>query len=242
MTKLNINGSTLQYITDCVAHADFETNFIQSIIAARTQNPKSQNVSDKHRIGITAKLQVTDPKTSLEHTPLPKTTLRKTLLRIYFSLPRTSLSLKENSFPAHNSVSHADFIITSTWAPLELKLEQCDWHKGALLLGKHAWQPKRLQEYLCISEYTITGQKSKQITRIYGFLLLILLCVPWLDCKVVLLHSYLASTYHWRCSVSAISETKTPLDSAKLQPLRSSFKRCLFDSSLVEAKAEFSNY
>lgn len=127
-------------------------------------------------------------------------------------------------------------------APLELELEQCDWHKGALLLGKHAWQPKRLQEYLCISEYTITGQKSKQITRIYGFLLLILLCVPWLDCKVVLLHSSLASTYHWRCSVSAISETKTPLDSAKLQPLRSSSKRCLFDSSLVEVKAEFSNY
>lgn len=205
----------------------------------KTQNHRTSLTNTELASQQSSRWQIPRQVWSIHLCPRPP---RKTLLRIYFSLPRTSLSLKENSFPAHNSVSHADFIITSTWAPLELELEQCDWHKGALLLGKHAWQPKRLQEYLCISEYTITGQKSKQITRIYGFLLLILLCVPWLDCKVVLLHSYLASTYHWRCSVSAISETKTPLDSAKLQPLRSSFKRCLFDSSLVEAKAEFSNY
>lgn len=34
LTELNINYLTLQYITDGVAHADFEANFIQSIIPA----------------------------------------------------------------------------------------------------------------------------------------------------------------------------------------------------------------
>lgn len=53
LTKLNINYSTLQYIADCVAHADFETDFIQSVIPARTQNWRSQNSSDT-KSGITA--------------------------------------------------------------------------------------------------------------------------------------------------------------------------------------------
>lgn len=84
----------------------------------------------EHHSCVNTKPKITDSdKQSWYHSKTPGArsqdrfgvhALGKTLLRIYFSLPWASLSLKDNSLPAH-SFSHADFFKASAQARLELK-------------------------------------------------------------------------------------------------------------------------
>lgn len=130
LTELNINYLTLQYITDGVAYADFEANFIQSVIPAGIQNSRSR---------LLWQMQLVSRQTSTCQIPRQVWStclcphLWKKWLRMYIFYPRphffwqritsltTGLLHMQASFPAL----------------LRPQLEQCGWHTVVSALGNH---------------------------------------------------------------------------------------------------------